>query len=328
MQDTSETRPLRERVGLRVWPIDPATILPRDPATTLTIMSEVEDAGVPHIWLPSGPPWSPDLFIVLAAAATRTTRVTLGTSIIPISTRHPVLLALQALSLSGLAPHRLRLGIGTGSPELAKRVYGVEMGSPLAYLREYLQVLQPLLRQGEVHHHGHFFTTEVSLSARGQIPVFIAALGPRAFRLAGEIADGALPYLCPIPYLLNTALPALSEGAANAGRPRPPLVAYVPVVLTRDRATALQVGRQAVAFQTTLKYYRNMFAAAGFSLQEIDGVSDSLVESLLIFGDEDKVKDRLLELLAAGVDELTVDSLTVSDAAQERMRLARLIGHL
>ncbi len=52
------------------------------------------------------------------------------------------------------------------------------------------------------------------------------------------------------------------------------------------------------------------------------------MESLLVFGDEDKIKDQLLELLAAGVDELTIDSLAVSDAAQERMRLARLIGHL
>ncbi len=271
MEDKYEARPLRERVGLRVWPFDSATTVPIDPATTITIMSEVEDAGVPHIWLPYGPPWNPDLFIVLTAAATRTTRVTLGTSIIPISSRHPVLLAGQALSLSSLAPHRLRLGIGTGSPELAKRVYGIEMGSPLAYLREYLQVLQPLLWQGEAHHHGHFFTAEVSLSTRGQIPVFIAALGPRAFRLAGELADGALPYLCPFPYLLTTALSALREGAAAAGRPRPPLVAYVPVVLTRDRATALQVGRRAVAFMTTLPDYRNMFAAAGFSRRRLTG---------------------------------------------------------
>lgn len=327
MQDTSETRPLRQRVGLRIWPFDSRGV-PIDPATTLTIMSDVEDAGVPHIWLPYGPSWNPDLFIVLAAAATRTTRVTLGTSIIPISSHHPVLLAGQALSLNGLAPHRLRLGIGTGSPEMAMRVYGMEMGSPLAYLREYIQVLQPLLRQGEVHHHGHFFTTDVSLSARGQIPVYIAALGPRAFRLAGEIADGALPGLCPLPYLLTTALPALREGAAAAGRPRPPLVAYVPVALTHDRATAFQVGWQAFALRTTFTEYRKMFAAAGFSLQEIEGVSDTLVESLLVFGEEDQVKDQLLEVLGTGVDELTVDPLTISDATQERMRLARLIGQL
>jgi F420-dependent oxidoreductase-like protein len=321
MKYTYETRPLRERVGLTVWPADPAT--------TVTTIIEVEDAGVHHIWLPYGPPWNPDLFMALAAAAARTTRVTLGTAILPISSRHPVLLAQQALAFSGLAPDRLRLGIGTGSPEMAKQIYGEEMGSPLAYLREYLQVLHPLLRQGEVHHYGHFFTTEVSLAAPGQIPLFIAALGPRAFRLAGELADGALPFLCPIPYLLNTALPAISEGATAAGRPRPPVVAHVPVALTHDRAAALQAERrQDLAFRTTLKPYRNMFAAAGFSLQEIDGVSDTLVESLLVFGDEDQVKDRLLELLGTGVDELWVGPVTVSDATQERMRLARLIGQL
>ncbi len=110
-----------------------------------------------------------------------------------------ILLATQALSLSGLAPHRLRLGIGTGSPELAKRVYGVEMGSPLAYLREYLQVLQPLLRQGEVHHQGHFFTTEVSRWARAEAPVFIAALGPRAFCLAGKLRMARSPICVPFP---------------------------------------------------------------------------------------------------------------------------------
>ncbi len=60
MEDKYEARPLRERVGLRVWPFDPATTVPLDPATTISIMSEVEDAGVPHIWLPYGPPWNPD----------------------------------------------------------------------------------------------------------------------------------------------------------------------------------------------------------------------------------------------------------------------------
>ena len=132
MKYTYETRPLRERVGLTVWPANPAT--------TVTTIIEVEDAGVHHIWLPYGPPWNPDLFMVLAAAVARTTRVTLGTAILPISSRHPVLLAQQALAFSGLAPDRLRLGIGTGSPEMAKQIYGEEMGSPLAYLREYLQV--------------------------------------------------------------------------------------------------------------------------------------------------------------------------------------------
>jgi alkanesulfonate monooxygenase SsuD/methylene tetrahydromethanopterin reductase-like flavin-dependent oxidoreductase (luciferase family) len=202
------------------------------------------------------------------------------------------------------------------------------MKAPLAYLREYVQVLRPLLQQGEVHHQGRYFTVDVSLQASSQIPLLIAALGPGAFRLAGEVADGALPVMCPIPYLLKMALPALSAGAAAAGRPRPPVVAQVPVVFTTDRATALQVGRQEMSIYPTRSVYRNMFVAAGFSQQEIDTVSDGFIESLLVFGDERKIKDRLLELLSIGIDELTISLVSVSDPAQEKTRLARLIGQL
>lgn len=71
-----------------------------------------------------------------------------------------------------------------------------------------------------------------------------------------------------------------------------------------------------------------MFLAAGFSEQEITAVSDSLVESLLVFGDESKIKDRLLELLSTELDELTLGLVPISDPAQEQIRLARLIGQL
>jgi alkanesulfonate monooxygenase SsuD/methylene tetrahydromethanopterin reductase-like flavin-dependent oxidoreductase (luciferase family) len=288
---------------------------------------EIEQAGVDRIWVGS-PPWNPDLLTTLASAAAHTTHLKLGTAIVQISTRHPVLMAQQALSFNHLAPGRLRLGIGIGSPALAKSIYGIEMNAPLAYLREYAQVLRPLLQQGEVHYQGRYFTVDVSLQAASQIPLLMATLGPGAFRLAGEVADGALPVMCPLPYLLNTALPALSSGAAAAGRSRPPIVAYVPVAFTKDRATALQVGRQAMSIYPTRSVYRNMFVAAGFSQQEIDTVSDSFVESLLVFGDESRIRDRLLELLSTGIDELTLALVPVSDAAEERTRLARLIGQL
>ena len=319
MEQKTEVRSLRERVGLSVMPADPATLV--------ATLVEIEEAGVDHIWVGS-PPRNPDLLTTLAAAAMRTTHLKFGTAIVQIFSHHPVQLAQQALSLNALARGRLRLGIGTSSPEVAKRVYGVEMESPLSYLREYAQVLRPLLQQGEIYHQGRYFTTDVSLQASSQIPLFIAALGPRAFHLAGEVADGALPVMCPIPYLLNTALPALSAGAAKAGRPRPPVVAHVPVAFAEDRATALQIGRQAMSFYPKIRFYRNMFIAAGFSEQEINTVSDSFVEGLLVFGDESRIRDRLLELLSMGVDELTISLIPVSDAAQERTRLARLIGQL
>jgi hypothetical protein len=109
---------------------------------------------------------------------------------------------------------------------------------------------------------------------------------------------------------------------------RPPVVAHVPVVLTEDRETALQVGRQALRFSTSLPTYRKMFLAAGFAEQEITTVSDRLVESLIVFGDESKIKDRLLELLGTEIAEVRIGLLPVSDAAQERLRLARLIARL
>src|SRR5260221_5020743 len=194
----------------------------------------------------------------------RTTHLILGTAIVQIFSRHPVFLAQRFLSFNALARGRLRFGIGTSSPAFAKRMYGVEMEPPLAYLREYVQVLRSLLEEGEVHHQGRYFTIDAELPASSQVPLLIAALGPVAFRLAGEIADGALPALCPIPYLLKTALPALSSGAASVGRSRPPVVAHVPVVLTEDRQTALQVGRQAIRFNTSLPTYRNMSLRQAF----------------------------------------------------------------
>jgi alkanesulfonate monooxygenase SsuD/methylene tetrahydromethanopterin reductase-like flavin-dependent oxidoreductase (luciferase family) len=319
MEQRKEDRSLRERVGL--------SVVPTNPATLIATLVEIEEAGVDHIWVGS-PPWNPDLLTTLAAAAMRTTRLKLGTAIVQIFSHHPVQLAQQALSLNALAPGRLRLGIGTSSPVFAKSVYGVEMESPLSYLREYAQVLRPLLQQGEIHHQGRYFTTDVSLQTSSQIPLFIAALGPGAFRLAGEVADGALPVMCPIPYLLKTALPAMSAGATAAGQERPLIVAWVPIAFTKDRATALQVGRQAMSIYPTRSVYRKMFVAAGFSQQEIDTVSDSFIESLLVFGDESKIRDHLLELLSMGIDELTIGLFPVSDAAQEVSHLARLIGQL
>jgi alkanesulfonate monooxygenase SsuD/methylene tetrahydromethanopterin reductase-like flavin-dependent oxidoreductase (luciferase family) len=134
--------------------------------------------------------------------------------------------------------------------------------------------------------------------------------------------------MCPIPYLLDTALPAMSEGAVAAGRPRPKMVAHVPVALSEDRVAAFQAARQGLGFFGKLPAYRNMFLAAGFAENEIDTVADSFIDRLLVYGSEGKIKDRLLELLAIGIDELVLSFIGVSDGEQESARLTRLIGQL
>ena len=316
MIQKQEKRSLRERVGLHLYP-HPQMI---------DELVKIEDAGIDCVWISSGPAFNPDLLTTLAVAAGRTTRLKFGTYILHAPARHPVFLAQQALSFQAIAPDRLLLGVGTGSPALAKQLYGREVTPQLAYLREYVQVLRQVLHQGEVQHQGRFFTVDASLHASAHIPVVISALGPQAFRVASEVADGALPYACPIPYLLNTALPAMNAGAVAASRPRPPLVGQVSVAFTEDRAIALEAGRQTLSFAA--RDYRKMFLGAGFSEQEIDTVADSFVEKLMVFGSESKIKEYLQELLATEIDEWAISLIGVSDPVQEQVRLARLMGQL
>ncbi len=182
-------------------------------------MRAAEVAGVRQVWM-GQPPTGPDTLTVLAAAAVRTTTIRLGTAIVPTYPRHPLALAQQALALFDLAPERLRLGVGPSHLPFIEGIYGLPMPSPLAHLREYVTVLRAALWQGQVHHQGRFYQVQASLPRTPRTPILISALREKSFHLAGELADGAISWMCPVPYLLEKALPALQAGAAKSGRPR------------------------------------------------------------------------------------------------------------
>ena len=102
-----------------------------------------------------------------------------------------------------------------------------------------------MLWEGKVDHHGQFFNVKVMFPHTSQIPVLISTLGKKAFQLAGEIADGALSFMCPVLYLIRTAIPTLHTAAAAAvGKSAPPLVAHVSVALSQDRDSVLAAGHQ------------------------------------------------------------------------------------
>ena len=109
----------------------------------------------------------------------------------------------------------------------------------------------------------------------------------RHFELAGQIADGALSWACPVPYLLRTGIPALRASADAVGRASPPLVAHVPVALSDDRRFVLAAGHQMLDFYAHVPFYANMFTNAGLPLtSDHQAVSDDLVESLVVSGNE------------------------------------------
>ena len=209
-----------------------------------------------------------------------------------------------------------------------EQMYGLSMKSPLAYLREYVAILRRALWEGKVDFHGEYFNTIFTMPRKAQIPILISALGENAFRMAGQIADGAISWMCPVPYLLNKALPALREGAKSSQRPVPPLVAHLPVALSTDKTAARTAMRQRVQPYTKMPFYAHMFAEAGISVTGNEAAIDALADALVVAGDYTSVKQRLLELLASGIDELLIFPITVSDAKNEHKHMLNLICSL
>jgi F420-dependent oxidoreductase-like protein len=315
----SSQRPARERVGLAVSGINAA-------AAVSTIVA-AEAASVRQTWMIQTPP-NPDTLTIFAAAAVQTTSVRLGTAIVPTYPRHPLTMVQQALALGDLAPGRLRLGIGPSHRPTIEGVYGMPMAAPLEHLSEYVAVLRAALWEGKVDHQGRFFTIKATLPRTPRTPILISALRTGAFQLAGEIADGAISWMCPVQYLLEKALPALQMGAASSGRPAPPLVAHIPVALGQDRHEVLAASRKQISRYARLPFYANMFADAGFPVGPDGTMTDDLIDNLVVSGDEAAIASRLTELLAAGLDELLVMPVQVVDPATELERLMGLIGQL
>src|SRR2546430_5343762 len=141
--------PVRDRVGFGIQA--------RNAVDALARVREAEHAGVRQVWMTSGAAGQVDILTFYAAAAVQTTQIRLGTSIVPIYPRHPLVMAQQALAIHDLAPGRLRLGVGPSHRPIIEGSYGLQMPSPPAYLQEYVSVLRGLLSQGPNDHHGTFF---------------------------------------------------------------------------------------------------------------------------------------------------------------------------
>lgn len=310
---------LKERVGLVVAGADARSIIAQIVAA--------EAAGVRQVWITQGSLAS-DSLTLFAVAMTQTSSIRMGTAIVPTYPRHPLALVQQTVTIEDIAPGRLRLGVGPSHRPVIEGVYGIPMQSPLAHEREYVEVLRGALWDGKVDVHGTFFNVKATLPRTPRTPILISALREGAFQMAGEISDGAISWVCPAPYLLERALPALIAGAAKKGRPAPPLVAHIPVALSTDRPAILQAARRQLSHYGKLPFYASMFAQAGFPVAENGVMSDALFDSLVVSGDEVTVASRVKGLLTSGLDELLLMPIGVANPEDEQQRLARLIGQL
>ncbi|GHO92698.1 LLM class F420-dependent oxidoreductase [Reticulibacter mediterranei] len=319
--NTPAQRTTRERIGLMVFGTDASAIVS-------TIVA-AEKAGVQQVWVTQGTP-EPDALTIFAAAAALTSNVRMGTAIIPTYPRHPLALAQQLLTLHDLAPGRVLVGIGPSQRPVIEGIFGIPIGAPLEHLREYVTVLRAILGEDNVDYHGRFYTVKTRLPRLPRTPILTSALRQGAFRLAGELADGALTWLCPVPYLLQDALPAMRAGAEEKGRLVPPLMAHIPVVFGQDRQTVRALVRtefDSGRFFGRLSFYARMFADAGFPVASDGSWSDEFIDNMVVSGDEATIAARLRELLDQGLDELVVMPIPRTDPISQT-RLIQLIGQL
>jgi alkanesulfonate monooxygenase SsuD/methylene tetrahydromethanopterin reductase-like flavin-dependent oxidoreductase (luciferase family) len=173
-------------------------------------------------------------------------------------------------------------------------------------MREYLAIVRAILR-GEDPPRGEKWQTSFhlyGLEARPKLPLYIAALSPAMLRLAGEIADGVLLWLCNPPYIREVVIPAVSAGRERAGLTLEgfDVVPAVPAALTEDREEAYAAMRRELIPYFGLPFYRAMIERSGFAaeIQAYDGAAGDL-EAM-----QAAISDRVLDELAAVGDQAAV----------------------
>ncbi|MBI2913011.1 MAG: LLM class flavin-dependent oxidoreductase [Chloroflexi bacterium] len=290
---------------------------------------EAEERGVDAAWMTLGGA-SPDPLPIFAAAAVRTSRILLGTSIVPTYPRHPLALAQAAKVVGQLAPGRFRLGVGPSHQPIIEGMWGIPFQRPLTHLREYLTILKAALqRGGPVEFAGRLFKVRGDLGPAVDVQVMASGLRRKAFELTGEVADGAISWVCPLHYIEEVALPALDAGAKRAGRPRPAMVMHLGVCVHDDAAEAREAGMRQLGFYPRLPFYRQMFLDAGFPEAADGGMSEAMLESILVRGGESAVAEQLGHIAATGVDEVICSVVPAGiDREASSQRALRLLAEL
>jgi alkanesulfonate monooxygenase SsuD/methylene tetrahydromethanopterin reductase-like flavin-dependent oxidoreductase (luciferase family) len=260
-----------------------------------------------------------DPFAVLGEFAHATERVKLGTGVTSIFARTPVAMAQAAATLDEISDGRMVLGLGVSHQVTVENWFGSTISKPITQMREYAAAVSAILR-GEPPPEGEFFSTRFQFMGyppRPELPIYIAALSPNMLRLAGEIGDGVMLWLCAPGYIQDVVVPAVTEGREKAGKSMDDfdIVAAVPSGLTDDREAALGAMRGELVTYCSLPFYRRMLEGSGFSDEiaafdegmaagDVDrakaGISERMLDSLAGIGDAEAVRGAVERYQAAG----------------------------
>ena len=258
-----------------------------------------------------------DPIMALAYAGTQTSRISLGVAVVPTWPRHPQVLAQQAATANAMCNGRFRLGVGPSHAPVMARL-GIPFDRPISHVREYLTIVRTLLAEHKIDHKGDRFQVQGMLDVEhgGTPPVLLAAMREQMCRLAGSHSDGVLPWLPPADYVASTIVPNVRAGADSAGRAAPPVIAEVPVALTRDLDAVRTMAARDLFIYPMMPFYRAQWESAGVPLGDratAGGWSDAMIETSLLYGDEAGLATKIKAYFDAGADEVVLSPFGVGD---------------
>src|SRR3954447_20019042 len=330
------------KLGLHLgyWGAQPIDVQP--------LVDEAERLGFDSIW--SAEAYGSDAVSWLAWVASRTTNLEFGTAIMQIPARTPAATAMTAITLDHLSGGRFRLGLGMSGPQVVEGWHGSPYGKPLARTREYVEVVRAILRRDKpVELDGEYYTIPapdglgttglgkplktIVHPLRADLPIYLAAIGPKNVALAGEIADGWLPTFFS-PQRMGMYREWLDEGLARSGRDAASfdIAPMVPVFVGEDEQQcrdlvkpflALYIGGMGARgrnfYNSLAQRYGYEEAAATIQDLYLDGrkgeaaaaVPDDLVDEVSLVGPPERIGERIKRWREAGATTLIATTLQI-----------------
>jgi F420-dependent oxidoreductase-like protein len=265
-----------------------------DVADFTAAVARMRELGFPSVW--TAQIFGLDALTALAVAGAQVPDIRLGIGVVPTYPRHPIALAMQALTVQSATDGRLDLGIGLSHQMVIEGMYGYSYEKPARHMREYLSALQPLLHGEGVNVEGSTLTARGGINVPGTSapPVLVAALGAVMLKVTAEQADGTVTWMTGVKTIGDHIAPTIGAAAEAAGRPAPRVVVGLPFCVTDDIDGARGRAAETFAVYGMLPSYRAMLDREG-----IDGPPD-----LAVCGGESVIADTVRAVEAAGGTEV------------------------
>jgi F420-dependent oxidoreductase-like protein len=315
------------------------------PSDFMSLALEAERLGFDSLW--SAEAYGSDAVTIITWAAARTSSIEVGTAIMQIPARTPAATAMTAITLDHLTGGRFRLGLGTSGPQVSEGWHGVDFFKPLGRTREYVEIVREILRREKpLDFRGEHYRVPLEGGTglgkplktivhplRADLPIYLAAIGPKNVALAAEIADGWLPTFY-APAHADVFDASVKEGLAKAGKPRESfdVAPFAPVILGDDvqacrdlvkPTLALYVGgmgaRSKNFYNSLVRRYGYEEAASTIQDLYLSGakgeaamaVPDELVDEVALVGPKERIADQLQVWREAGVDTIIAGAFQV-----------------